>query len=124
MEIPTLGPTTRQVRQLSAQSKGITRINNLSRLSKKCHLFNLFSQAQSQLWDFRREYPEVGVVVAGGSGGGNGGGKEVYQSLDFGQTSTYLTDIPYGGDILYNGCLVIVDETTVFVGAGFSELST
>lgn len=57
--------------------------------------------------------------MAGGSGAS---GKKLYQSLDFGQTSTHLTDLPYGNDIVFNGCLVIVDETTVFVSAGSSKL--
>ena len=67
----------------------------------------------SQFWDYN---PEVGLIVAGG---GDPKSVNLNISRDNGLTVETLTQIPYGcGKYISAGCLVIVNETTVFVAGG------
>ena len=54
--------------------------------------------------------------------------KRIYRSLDYGKSADYIgTELPYGSGIdlvmgsawwLEGGCLVIIDDQTVFVAGG------
>ena len=47
--------------------------------------------------------------------------KRMYRSQDYGKTADYIgTEFPYGTGYLYGGCLVIIDDQTVFVAGGKS----
>ena len=72
---------------------------------------------QYQFWDYN---PKVGLIVAGGDSPQS---VNLNISRDNGLTVETLTEIPYGwcsGSYKYisAGCLVIVNETTVFVAGG------
>ena len=72
-----------------------------------------------QAWDFHQD---VGLIVAGGDGDSKS--KKVELSTDYGQTKTSLPDIPYAiNNWMTSACLVIVNETTVFMAGGHSESS-
>ena len=69
-----------------------------------------------QFWDYN---PQVGLIMAGGY---NPQKMNLNISRDNGLTVETLTQIPYGWCSSYKyiwaGCLVIVNETTVFVAGG------
>ena len=46
--------------------------------------------------------------------------KRIYRSQDYGKSANYIgTEIPYGSKTsFYGGCLVIIDDQTVFVAGG------
>ena len=71
-----------------------------------------------QFWDYN---PKVGLIVAGGSSPKS---VNLNISRDNGLTVETLTQIPYGWcnspttKYIWQGCLVIINETTVFVAGG------
>ena len=71
---------------------------------------------QESFWDYN---PDVGLIVAGGSS------LNVNISRDNGLTVETLTKHPYGWTSSYKyldgACLVIINETTLFVAGGKSE---
>ena len=48
--------------------------------------------------------------------------KRIYRSQDYGRSADYIgTEFPYGSGYLYRGCLVIIDDETVFVAGGWDS---
>ena len=78
-------------------------------------IFALYPSRLYQFWDY---HPDVGYIVAGGYTASSGYSKAVYISEDYGQTRSFLTNLPYGNSKWQHGCLVIVNTTTIFVAGG------
>ena len=71
-----------------------------------------FLSSSYQAWDYS---PEVGLVVAGGSSPWS---RTVHISTDHGRTYSLLTNLPYGSYYVQGACILIVNETTLFVAGG------
>jgi len=75
---------------------------------------------ENQVWDF---HPDVGLIVAGEYTYGQQSlqSKKVDLSTDYGQTKTTIAEYPRSAAKFWsNGCMVIVNTTTVFFAGGLS----